>query len=213
MTKSIKKYCINIGIPLIVVIGIVVAAWFVHHKAKNDTDSLTQTYCSSIGKVCISHPKNWQVSTNANGQASFTDKTSGTTVQYSPQLISASDPCGPGDCLFKTLSAVISSGFSNANDVSGVFQQGNKTYIPQYFLVATTQLLNKGLGSVGTTVDIKATGLDLGFVNGSLSQYDQTLEVSPPNSTTFSTQAAAQNWLHSASAETAIAIVNSARPQ
>lgn len=213
MFRPIKKTGIAVGISAVVVIGIVLVIWYAHRPTGNSVSGLTQSYCSTTGKVCVSYPKHWRLTVNAHGQTTMTDESAGTAVQYSPQLYSASDPCGAGSCLFKTLSAVISNGFSNANDVSGVFQQGNKTFIPEYFLVATTQLLNKGLGSVGTTVDIGQTSLDLGFINGSLTQYDQSLEISPPNSTTFTSLDAAQNWLHSASAETAIAIVNSARPQ
>ena len=213
MSRPNKKLGIATGVLAVVVVGILLTIWYAHRPVGNGATSLTQSYCSTQGKVCLSYPKNWQLSVTDHRQATLTDKATGTTVQYSPQLISASDPCGAGECLFKTLSAVISNGFSNANDISGVFQQGSKTFIPEYFLVATTQLLNKGLGSVGTTVDVGQTGLDLGFINGSLKQYDQTLEVDPPSAKTFTSLAAAQSWLHSPAAETAIAIVNSARSQ
>lgn len=213
MIRPNKKTGIAVGVLAVVVIGIVLVIWQAHRSTGNGVSSLAQTYCSVEGKVCVSYPKNWRLTVTTHGQATITDQTTGTSILYSPQLYSASDPCGAGACLFKTLSAVISNGFSNANDISGVFQQGSKTFIPEYFLVATTQLLDKGLGSVGTTVDIKQTSLDLGFINGSLTQLDQSLEISPPTAMTFTSLDAAQNWLHSASAETAIAIVNSARPQ
>lgn len=213
MFSPVKKAGITTVVLVVVVIGIVLGIWYAHRPAGNDVSTLTQTYCGAMGKVCISYPKHWRLAVNANGQASLTDQTTGASVQYSPQLFSVSDPCGAGSCKFKMLSAVISNGFSNANDVSGVFQEGNKTFIPEYFLVATTQLLDKGLGSVGSTIDIGQTSLDLGFINGSLKQLDQSLEINPPASMTFSSLNAAQTWLHTTAAETAIAIVNSARPQ
>ena len=204
------------GAVVLVLMAIALVVWYVHRPAtaSNNKAALTQTYCSSTGKVCFSYPKGWQVKVDSQSQVTLTDQSTETTVQYSPQLISASDPCAAGTCLFKTLSAEISNGFSNANDIAGIFQnKGTNTFTPEYFLVATKQLLNAGLGSGGTTVDAKQTALDLGFVNGSLTQLNQSLEVVPPPSMSFTSLTAAQNWLSGPSAKTAIAVVNSARPK
>jgi hypothetical protein len=112
--------------------------------------------------------------------------------------------------LFEALSANISNGFSNGNDVAGVFQNTKtSTYSPEYCLISTAQLLSYGL-KVNANVDIK-TMFSPTFVNEAVPGADQLLEVVPPANASFNSANAATAWLHSSAAQTAESIVNSAR--
>jgi hypothetical protein len=197
-------------VGLIILIVVAIAGVLIYRHAHHSTPptALSETYCNEGGGVCISYPQSWSAHTNNDG-VTITNPSTGTGVLYTHTLISVADPCSKV-CTFSTISALISNGFSNGNNIGGVYQNGPDSYTPEYFLMATTQVLNDGL-RLGTTTTLNSTGVEPTFTNEANATYTQSLQVTPPAQTTFTTMAAARAWLTSSDAQTAEAIVNSAR--
>lgn len=190
-------------------IVILILGGIIYHMHNTKVTTVSATYCNTQGDICLSYPKTWKVTTDS-GTTTLMDNATGIGVLYSPTSSVSSVPCTAGNCVFTGLSTIISSGFSNGDDVAGVFQDKQLgTYTPEYFLIATPQLILDGL-KVGSAIDLKQT-LEPTFINTVKASAVQTLKVISNPQRTFNSTASSQAWLASAGAQTAEAVINSAR--
>lgn len=201
-----------IVVLLLIILAVLIVLIVIKLGKNNAPASSTgsdKQYCSTTGKVCLSYPGSWKL--NYYGSSvQISDPSTQTTVDYKPGGVSSTVSCSPGACLFTTLSAVISNGFSNANDIAGVFNDTQtNSYVPEFFLMSTNQVLDYGI-RLNNTVDIKQI-VNPVFVNNAVSKLDQQLKILPGSNLSFSSLASAKSWLHSSDAQQAEAIVNSAR--
>lgn len=202
-----------ISVIVLLIILVVLIFLIVAKLGKSDSSgsssSSGKVYCSITGKVCLTYPENWKLSYYGSS-VEISNPSTQTTVVYKPGGVSSTVACSPGACIFTTLSAVISNGFSNGNDIAGVFNDTQtNSYVPEFFLMSTNQVLDYGI-RLDYAVDIKQI-VNPVFVNEAVANLSQQLKILPGINLSFNSLNNAKNWLHSSDAQQAEAIVNSAR--
>lgn len=212
--NSKRSPLVTVLLIVVVVILAGIGLALLRHKnptPSSDTVPLGKSYCNSVGQVCFSYPKSWSITSTASS-AIVTDPSGNTKIVYSTSLPAADATCPANTCQFTGLSAIISNGFPNGNDVAGtLYNTTTRSYLPEYFLISSTQLLHDGL-AVDSTVNLHAPFLPT-FINTNKPALTQTLMAEFSPSQSYTNLAASKTWFSSSSAKLATDIINSARKQ